>query len=208
MTVAMSAVSAIPTLRDTINLANLVAASNDTGDRALEFSAAAFEFHLIESDPEPARPDLLGIAAIIEVDIPEANIVGLCPNGASTCANGASLHLPQFTPTIIMIAITVMALGFVSVRPVSAVPDVQIQTAIIGLDRDGATDIFARFAMVGERRRGEEQRRRKGKRGCSRFHDAFHHGCRNTQTKSPEPERCIRLAFIYLNRCPFLAIMS
>ncbi len=83
-----------------------------------------------------------------------------------------------------------------------------MQTTIIGLNRDGTADGFARIAVIGERRSGEEQRRRKGKRGCSRFHDRFHHDCRNTQTISTEPERSIRLAFINVNGCPFLAIMS
>ena len=201
-------VSAVPTLRDAVNLAHLIAAANNAGYGALNVSTAAFKLDLVKGHAEPARANLLGISTIIEINIVEADIIRFGANSPAASANGPPFHLPHLASSVKAVAIAIMAFGRVSVRPISAVPDVQIQAAIVGLNRNRTTHLFARFAMVGERRCGEEQRRRKGKRGCSRFHDVLHHGCRNTQAISTEPERFIRFAFIKADRCPFLAIMS
>ena len=203
-----AAMSSVPASRNTVDLTDLVAASDDTGDRTLNIPASAFEFHFIEGDAEPTRTDALGIAPVFKIDIVEAEIIGLSANGASTGTDGPAFHTAHITAVAIIAIAAIMPAGIVAIRPVSAVSEVQVQAAILGLNRDGAINALARIAMVGERRRGEEQRRRKGKRGCSRFHDAFHHGCRNTYAISTEPERAIRVAFIKIQRCPFLAILS
>lgn len=201
MTTAMSSVAAS---RNTVDLTDLVAASDDTGDRTFKVAAATFELDLIEGDAEAAWSNPFRVSTIVEVDIVEAEIISLGADRTATGTDG-----PAFHATYIAVAIvTIMAARIIAIRPVPAITEVEVKTTIVGLNRDRATDALARIAMVGERRRGEEQRRRKGKRGCSRFHDAFHHGCRNTYAISTEPERCIRLAFIKIRRCPFLAILS
>ncbi len=203
-----AAMSSVPASRNTVDLTDLVAASDDTGDGAFNVAAATLEFDLIECHTESARADAFSITSIVKVDISEAKIISLGADRAATGTDGPAFHA-TYIAAIAMIAIAaIMPARIVAVRPVSAVSEIEVQAAIVGLNRNRAIDARARFALVGERRRSEEQRRRKGKRGCSRFHDAFHHGCRNTYAISTEPEQAIRLAFIKFRRCPFLAILS
>ncbi len=203
-------VAAMATFRDAVNLAHLVAAADDAGDRTLKLTPAGLELDLVKGDAKPAWSDPFGIAAIVKVDIVEAEIIGLSANSAATSANGAAFHTPQFAAVMVSIpiAIPVMAAGIITIRAISTVTEIEMQSARLGLNRKTAADALARRAGIGQSRSGEEQRRRKGKRGCSRLHDAFHHGCRNAQTNSTKPERVIRVTFMKFRPCPFLAILS
>lgn len=199
-----AAMSSVPASRNTVDLTDLVAASDDTGDRAFKVAAATFEFDLIECHTEAARADAFSITSIVKVDISEAKIISLGADRAATGTDGPAFHATYIAAVIV----TIMTTSIVAIRPIATIAEIEVKTTILGLNRNRAIDARARFALVGERRRSEEQRRRKGKRGCSRFHDAFHHGCRNTYAISTEPERAIRVAFIKIQRCPFLAILS
>ncbi|MEM7638070.1 MAG: hypothetical protein AAF269_03315 [Pseudomonadota bacterium] len=171
-------------LRDAMDLANLIAASDDTGNRTLNVTPAGFKLDLVKGHAESPRSDLFGMATIVEVDIPEAEIVSFSAYGAAAGPNGLALRLPVRLMSIVaMVAVTRIA-----DRAVAAIGITEMQGAIAGLYRNAAGHAFARFAMVGQRWCGEEQRRRKGKRGCSRFHDTIYHGCRNTQAPATERE--------------------
>lgn len=203
-----AAMSSVPASRNTVDLTDLVATTDDTGDRAFKVAAATFKLDLIEGDAETARSDPFGITSIVKIHIVEAEIVRFSADGTATGTDGSTFHATHIA-AITMIAITsIMTTSIVAIRPVSSIAEIEVKATIVGLNRNRTTDALARIAMVGERRCGEEQRRRKGKRGCSRFHDAFHHGCRNAYAISTEPDRGIRVAFIKFRRCPFLAILS
>ncbi len=189
-------VATLSALRDAMDLADLITASDDTGNRALNVTSAGFKLDLVKGHAESPRSDLFGIATIIKVDIPEAEIVRFIANGPATGADRAAFHLPVILAVAIIAIMAVMTVGVVANRAMTAIVIAEMQGAIAGLYRNAAGHAFARFAMVGQRWCGEEQRRRKGKRGCSRFHDTIYHGCRNTQAPATEREWRIRVTFI------------
>ena len=103
---------------------------------------------------------------------------------ADRSAAGADRLALGLAITIIVIAIAIVTVpiaGRVTDRCVPLLANAKMERAISSLYGDTASDVFTRLTVVRQRWRCEEQRRRKGERGCSGFHDTFHHGCRNTQ---------------------------
>lgn len=192
-------ISALSPLRDAIDLAHLIATSDNTGDRTLNVAATGLELDFIEGHAEPARADLFGIATIIKVDIVEAEIMRFVADRAATSANGLAFHLPEILAITIIAIMAIMTVRAVANRAMTACVIAKMQSAIAGLHRDAASDAFAGLAMIGQRWRCEEQRRRKGKRGCSRFHDTIYHDCRNAQAAATQPEWRIRVTFMWSN---------
>ena len=88
----------LATLRDAVNPANFVTAADNAGHRPLKIAATAFKLHLIKGDSEPARANLFGIAAMLKIDIAEAEMIGLVADRPSTGANSAALELPIGSP--------------------------------------------------------------------------------------------------------------
>ena len=86
-------VATLSALRDAVNLANLIAASDNAGDRTLNVPPARFKFDLIKGHTKTARPDLFGISAIVEIDISKTKIVSFCSDCASAGANGLTFCL-------------------------------------------------------------------------------------------------------------------
>lgn len=200
----MTAVAmALPALRDAIDLSNLIAATDDTGHRALKIAAATFKFDLVKGHAKTAWADLFGVPAIVEIDIPEAKMIGLAFDRPATRANGAALNLAMGTA----IRVSIMAMVRITDCAMTTIAIAKMQCAIAGLHRNGTSDAFVRLAMVRHSWGGKEQRRRKGKRGCSGLHDTIYHDCRTTQAGSTQAERGIRLAFISRNRRLIIAIM-
>lgn len=192
-------ISALSPLRDAIDLANLITASDNTGHWTLNLAATGLELDLIEGHAEPARADLFSVTTIIKVDVVEAVIMRFISNRAATGANSAAFHLPEILAIAIIAILAIMTVRAVANRAMTARVIAKMQSAIAGLYRDAASDAFAGLAMIGQRWRCEEQRRRKGKRGCSRFHDTIYHGCRNAQADATQPEWRIRVTFMWSN---------
>ena len=163
--------------RDAAKITDLVTASNDAGDGSLEIAAEALELDLVKRHPIPARTDPLGITTIIKVNVPEAEITSFTTDGAAT---GANRNTFGFAIVQAVARMTIAIIARIADRAVTLIAQPDLERAISGLDRDAPGDSFARLTVIGERWRSEEQRRRKGKRGCSGGHDAFHHGCRKT----------------------------
>ncbi len=193
---------------DAANIANLVAASDNTGHRALDVAATCLKLDFIEGDPETARTNLFGIASIIEVNVTEAAIMRFFADRSTTRSNGLTFHLTVGAPIAVMTIMAVMAIGAVSNSSIAAIIDIQLQGTVSGLHRNAACYAFARMAIVGQGWCSEEQRRRKGKRGCSRFHDAIYHDHRKSYPVATGREWRIRVTFMSSNRCPNIAILS
>lgn len=192
-------VSTVSPLRDAIDLADLIAASDDTGDRTFYVAASGLELDFVEGHAEAARANLFGVTTLIKVDISETEIVRFIPNSPATGTNSPALHLPEILAIIIIAMLAIMAVRAVANRAMTTRVIAEMQCAIASLHRDAASDAFAGLAMIGQGWCCEEQRRRKGKRGCSRFHDTIYHGCRNTLAAATQPEWRIRVTFICQN---------
>lgn len=173
-------VAAIASHRDAANVTNLVPAPNNTGYRALKIPAIAFKLNLVEGHAISARANLFGIATALKINISEAEIMRFIADRPAAGSDGPALGLAI---AIIIIAMTIMPVsvaGRIADRCVPLRTNTELKRAISRFERHTACDVFSRLSMVCERGRCEEQRRRKGERGCSGFHDTFHHGCRNT----------------------------
>jgi len=178
--VAVAAViSPLPALWNSIELPDLITTSNYTGHRAFNIATARFKLDFIEGNSKATRTDLFGIPSIIEVDISKAEIVRFVSNGPATRANGTTLHLT------VRLAIAVIAIvSIMTVRSVTTIIIANMKSSISRLYGNAASNAFAGLAMIRQSWRCEEQRRRKGKRGCSRLHDTIYHGCRKSHAIS------------------------
>lgn len=173
-------VAALAALRDAPDIADLVAASDNARHGAFEIPAVAFELNLVEGDPITARTNLFGIAAVLEVHVPESEIMRFIADRPAAGPDGLTFGLAITTIIIAMAIMTVAITRRIPDRGIALRANAKLQGAISGLNGDTTSDVFARRTMVRQCRCCEEQRRRKGERGCSGFHDTFHHGCRNT----------------------------
>lgn len=205
MTSAIAAMATIAALRNAVDLANLVAAPYDAGHRPFNIAATTFKLDLIKGDAVTTWPDLLGITTIIEIDIPEPEIIGFTSDGLPASPNGLAFSLAVI---VAIVVVTVVAIARVADRTVAAIAIAKMQAAIASLYGNASGHSFLRRAMVGQGWRCEEQWRRKGKRGCSRFHDTIYHEANKSQALATQPERAIRAAFICINGCSNIAISS
>ena len=147
---------------DAANVANLVAASNNTGHRTLYVAAPCLELDFIEGDTETARTNLFGIASIIEVDVTEAAIMRFFADRTSASANRLPFHLTVGALIAVMTIMAVATIGIVPNGSITAIVDIELQGTVSGLHRNAASHAFARVAIVGQGWCSEEQRRCEG----------------------------------------------
>lgn len=159
--IAAISVATVTRCRDTIDVHNPVAASDDTGNRTLELTAAALKLDLVKGHAVTTRTNPLGIPAVIEVNIAEADIMCFIPDRPATGTNRAAsclaVAIAPITVAIVAISTTIIVIPD---RAIASIVDAQTDRTIAGLNRDTAREGWTALTMFGERGRCEEQRRR------------------------------------------------
>lgn len=184
-------------VRDAFNVPDLIAAADHTGHTAFLVPAAALKFDLIEGDAEPMRANLVRPAAIIKVDITKTDGMCLVHNRPATGTNGPAFQTADFRARLaILIHTIVVVAAIVSIVGIPAAASIDVEPAIIGLDRYGCSNSLGGL-LISKGWSREEQWRRKSKRGCSRCHDTIYHVRRETHPFATWCEDCVSEAFIY-----------
>lgn len=154
--------TALSALWDAFDTADLTAADR-TGHSAVNVAATGLELDLVKGHAEASRADLANPAAIVKVNIAEADIIGLTFNGAATLLGRIALHLLHFaaglTPLVQAVAIAAIAAIIVTIEATVRCTDRKAAMAVADRDRRAGALTFA-MAFISQSGGGKEQWRR------------------------------------------------
>ncbi|MEM9939243.1 MAG: hypothetical protein AAF768_10375 [Pseudomonadota bacterium] len=168
-----------------------IATSDGTADAALEVAPTTFKLNLPEGDLKTGWSDLPRAGPIIEIDIAKADIGRLVVDRTPTSTNGLSPKLLFFARGLAEPVETITtAIAMLVSRVAVMTAGFEVETAIAGMNGNrGAAEFAVPFVSKG--RSGEEQRRRKNKRGCSGGHDTLYHEDKKSQVDATRHEHYV-----------------